>query len=168
MKIQQIQPTDFQGKKRVYALISDNMRGDIQKLMYNMNHETKYEQCTNGNCFRSYITGALKIKERALFMDKRFLCAPTEKTYVLDYSDCSIEFGRNQLDINSQTGEAFVRKPFWKSLKQVIKQGHEYIKDGIENFDNAEVVEKRRIGICGVTEKGAKIIEDAKQKAGLG
>ena len=168
MKIQKIQSIDFQGKRKAGIVISENMRSDIQKLMYNMNHDTKYKQSENGNCFRSYIVGAVKIDKKAMFMDNRFLCAPTEAKRISEYPDCSIEFGRSIIDMNSQTGEVYTRKkPFWKSLKRVLKQGHEHIKRAIENYNNSEVVEKRGIGIAGVTEKGAEILEGAKKRAGV-
>ena len=169
MKINNIQNTDFQGKEKAKVYLSKGMQKDIQKLMYEMNHDTKYEQSANGNCFKSYILGAIMIDKKALFMDKRFLCAPTDKIRTFKNPDCTIEFGHNAVDINSQTGEVFARKKyFWKSLTKVLEQGHSYIKSALENYNNAEVVEKRTLGICGVTQKGAAMLEGAKKKAGLG
>ena len=169
MRVDNVQGVNFQSRKRAGIVVSDLMKNDVQRLLYNMNHETRYEQSTNGNFFKSYILGALKIENKALFIDKRFLCAPTEKYRNLCQADCSIEFGYNKLEINSQTGDVFAsKKPFWRSLKRVVSKGHEFVQKALENYDNSAFVDKRTIGICGVTEKGAKILDNAKQKAKIG
>lgn len=168
MIVNNVSSTDFQGLRKAGIIISDNMKKDIQQLMYKMNHDTTYEQSANGNSFKSYILGAVKINNKAFFMDNRFLCVPTDKTRNLGHPDCSIEFGGSKLKINSQTGEAIVDKPFWKNAKRVIKKGHKYIKKALDNYNNPKIVDKKSIGIAGFTEKGEKIIETAKKKAGLG
>ena len=66
MRVDNVQGVNFQSRKRAGIVVSDLMKNDVQRLLYNMNHETRYEQSTNGNCFKSYILGALKIENKAL------------------------------------------------------------------------------------------------------
>ena len=158
MKVDTVQSPSFRNNK---FIMSQESKKNLQKLLYKMNHETKYSQNANGTSFISNIMSGLNILfDEAIFTDARYLCAPTEREIQSPTPDCRMEFGRNIVHINSYTGEIFpIRKSFFKTGKKVAKDTCNYIKFALENYDNSNLISKVSFSIKGFTKKGIELLK---------
>lgn len=157
MQIKAIQSESFEAKQR---FLPQDTHKQVKKLLNSMNSETVCQKSEWS--FSSNVLSGLKIDSKdSRFYDGRCL-VDKAKDYFIGESD--LEMGRVKLTINNATGEITkYKKPFFKSWKSIYKQASEVINCACENFGKKEVVEKRFIGIIGITQKGAKIIDGARK-----
>ena len=153
MRIEKIQPQNFEGKQR---FLSADGTMKVQKLLKKMNNETVYN--ATGDTFESKVLGRININNEAGFTDKRFLVAKSDELF----GESTLNFDKTELVIDNTSGEIKEhRKPFFKSWKKVLSKAEELISTAIDNFDNNDVVRKRFIKIGGFTRKGAEKLKQA-------
>ena len=157
MQIQTVQAQSFQAKQR---FLPKNTHSQVKELLNRMNSQTK---CVEDDMrFSADILGMVKINsENANFFDKRYLVRPVKDSFI---GESDLEFGKVKLTFDNATGEIKKYKnPFFTSWKKIMEKAGEIISKACDSFGDDTLVEKKFIGIAGMTEKGAKIIEDAKR-----
>lgn len=157
MQIYKVQNQSFEAKQR---FLPQDTHKQVKKLLNSMNSETVCQKTEWS--FSSNVLSGLKIDSKdSRFYDGRCL-VDKAKDYFIGESD--LEMGKVKLSINNATGEITkYKKPFFRSWKSIYRQADEVINCACENFGKKEVVEKRFIGIIGVTRKGAKVIDEARK-----
>lgn len=150
MKVQSIQNTPDFGKTKRY--ITKQSLDDIEKLLFRMNQETKYQ--SNENYFTSTILKCLKHKDDVTFIDGRIYLSQVPKDKQMR-GETLFTIGKTELVIDNKTGEItdYV-KPFYVMWSRVMKKISQYLTSFQLNFDDSSVVEKRFLKIHGFTEKG--------------
>lgn len=158
MQIQTVQAQSFQAKQRFLPRATYS---NVKELLNKMNSETKYTD--DGMRFSSDILGMLKIgTEDTHFFDKRCLVRPIKDRFT---GESALEFGKVKLTFDNATGEIKnYKKPLFTTWKKIMEQASGIISKACDNFSNNDLVEKKFIGIAGMTEKGAKIIEEARKR----
>lgn len=157
MQIKAIQNQSFEAKQR---FLPQNTHQQVRKLLNSMNSETVCQRSEWS--FSSNVLSGLKINSKdSRFYDGRGLVDRASDFFI---GESDLEMGKVKLTINNATGEITkYKKPFFRSWKSIYRQAGEVINCACENFGKKEVVEKRFIGIIGVTEKGAKVIDEARK-----
>lgn len=113
-----------------------------------MNAETEYK--SRGSLFQSRILGALKINNRAFFLDERGLCKPSNRLE----GRSTLEFSKTKVTFDNESGEVLkLKKPFFKPWHKVMDDITETLRLAKQNFNNKEVVEKRFMTLIGLTKK---------------
>ncbi len=163
MNINNIQQHNFYGKN---MLMPESAKNNLQKLLYRMNHDTKYNENSAGTTFTSNILSSVNIQyDKAVFSDCRYLYRPTDKIIRCKSPDCAIQMGKNIVHMNSSTGEVFpINKSLFKSWKKVLNDAYNYIKIAIENYDNIDIIAKNSFSIRGFTKKGLENFENTRYK----
>ena len=158
MQIQTVQAQSFQAKQR---FLPKNTHSQVKELLNRMNSKTK---CVEDDMrFSADILGMVKINsENANFFDKRYLVRPVKDSFI---GESDLEFGKVKLTFDNATGEIKKYKnPFFTSWKKIMEKAGEIISKACDSFGDDTLVEKKFIGIAGMTEKGAKIIEEARRR----
>ena len=157
MKIQTVQNQSFEAKQR---FLPPNTHKQVQELLNKMNNETT---CINTKyMFSSNILGAIKINpQKAYFYDQRCFVDKAKDFFA---GQSSLKMDKVKLTIDNKSGEITkYKKPFFKSWKSIYEQAGKVIDYACENFNKKDIIEKRFIGMTGVTSLGYKMIEEAKK-----
>ena len=158
MKIQQLGTSQsFEAKQR---FITPKSYENIKTLLTKMNAETEIE--TRYYTFTSTITKSLK-SDKAEFIDGRmFFTKKPEKQQMK--KETLFTIGKNELVINNKNGEIIdYHKSFFSSWKKIIKNIEKYTDFFLKNYDNQELVKKRKVSIEGFTLDGWNVLENAKK-----
>lgn len=144
--------TSFSAKQR---FLNKQQLSDMRTILQKMNKETVTE--TKEFTFSSNILAKVKSGKSSLY-DNRLLLGPTEKME----GTTILEIGKTSMEIDIKTGEVLKNdKPFYKSWKNVMKNVSDFFTTVKENFSNNEQVQKVFIGVKGLTQKGAEVIDRA-------
>ena len=155
MQVNNVQSVNFNAKQR---FLSPETTKNMQTLLSKMNKETVVQQ--GENTFKSDILTGVNIGGDGLFIDRRFLLAPSDN--LIGFSELNI--GKTKLLIDNMSGSVnAIKKPFYKNWSDIIKKAADLIKTAADNFDNKNVVEKRFTGIAGFTQKGSDKIQEARK-----
>lgn len=138
----------------------------IFDLLKKMNNETVYKENSAKTNFTSKILASISIGDKIKFTDDRYYLSQVIEDKA-DYPyDCTLKMGKTVLNINSKTGEIVRNKKgpftFWCS---VYSAAEECINKLLNNYENPDVVKKSTLGICGLTQKGLKILRAAQERA---
>jgi len=164
MQVQTISNTNFKAKttktefKPHQHFVTNDTKQGIQKLLWQMNHQTVYQENKAGTSFVSTILASINMGNKYKLADNRFLTAPTDSPAEFN-CDCSLKMGSNHINVNSTTGEVISYDiSFFKSWSSLLKEAENCIKTFIENFNNNEIVKKNSFSIGGFTQKGFEIL----------
>lgn len=147
----------FAGKQR---FISKQAKENLKNVLNKMNSEALYVE--HGDIFVSSTVSGLKINGKANLKDERFLTSQSNKIK----GTTSLEFGRTNLKINNETGEIVKhKKSIFTTWSSILKKADDYINLALQNYDNKNVVNKRKITIEGFTQKGLKHLKEITKKS---
>ncbi len=155
MQVHNIQSTSFQGKTRRF--VTPEVKEGIRELLTKMNSETDYK--TNKYVFKSEFTKSLKYGDKAEFIDGRLYLTKFPKSEQMQ-KETLFTIGKTQLVIDNKTGEIikFV-KPFFTTWKKIMKNVDEYVNLFKQNYDNSNVITKKRLSMQGFTEEGQMLLK---------
>lgn len=138
----------------------------LKSVLTKMNNETNYS--SNGYTFETTITKRLvstknKLgKTLELTDDRLFLHKKTPLQQLT--SNSLLTIGKTELVINNKTGEIIdFYKPFFTTWKNIMKKVSECISIFDSNFNNPDIVKKKKINITGFTQKGCEILFNGKK-----
>ena len=165
MKVQPItKQLTFEQKQR---FVDTQTRDQLKCVLTKMNNETtKYN--INEYIFETTVTKRLIStknqlgKTLELTDDRKFKQKkPPIKQLT---SNTLLTIGKTELVICNETGEIIdYYKPFFTTWKNIMKRISESISIFDKNFDNPNVVQKKKMRITEFTEKGAKILLKGKK-----
>ena len=165
MNVQQIQTnTKFEAKQRRF--IDWESQDQLTQILRKMDKETEYK--SNEYSFESTKMTRLKLiddkkKVLAELVDTRQNLKPLVEGKDL-YNNTLLTIGKTELVIDNKSGEIIdYYKPFFQTWKGVMKK----ISNTLLDFNNcfySKVVKKYKLGISGLTKKGAKILDKIKIK----
>lgn len=162
MQINSVTNINFEAKKHVF--ISNQAKENAHLLLQKMNSRTTYKENSAHTGFESQILSSISTNKNVKFTDARIFLQPEQLRYN-NTPDCTLHIGKNYLNINSKTGEVVsYKRGFLMSLSSFISKAESCLNNFLINFDNPDVVKKHTFGIAGFTEKGLKILEEAKNK----
>ena len=165
MKVNKCDTLYFQGKtvpeEVKKKFINKTMRSDARELLAKMNQGTKYYVNEAGTGFTSDILASVNLGSKIKFTDERYLLHEIKDPKKAP-GFCSLQIGKNFLQMDSETGEILkYKKGIFKPWKTFLSQAGGYIKDLLINFDNKEIVQKNFFGISGFTKKGFEQMKKA-------
>lgn len=163
MQINQVSNVKFQAKE---YYISKQARENAQKLLQEMNKSTKYKENSAHTGWNADLLSTISTDKNVKFTDTRYFIQPIDKPQEnIEMADFTIQIGKNYLSVNSTTGKILRHKTgMFTSLNRVISKAENYINYLLENFKDSKLVKKQRFCIAGFTQKGLKILEEAKNK----
>ena len=168
MKVQPItKQLTFEKKQR---FIDTKTRDQLKNILTKMNNETT--QCDiNEYKIETTVTKRLVStknqlgKTLELTDDRLFIWMKNPPIKQLT-SNTLLSIGKTELVICNETGEIIdYYKPFFTTWKNIMKRISESISIFDKNFDNPNVVQKKKLSVTGYTEKGAKILFKGKNNA---
>ena len=168
MKVQPItKQLTFEKKQR---FIDTNTRDQLKNILTKMNNETK-KYDINEYIFETTVTKRLVSTKNQLgktleLTDDRLFCWLEKPPIKQLTSNTLLSIGKTELVICNETGEIIdYYKPFFTTWKNIMKRISESISIFDKNFDNPNVVQKKKLSVSGYTEKGAKILFNCKNNA---
>ena len=167
MKVQQIQPYTTFGANKTTRRLDYESYEQLEQILTKMDKETLYKQ--DEYSFESTRTKRLSLydhknREIAELIDSRQILVPIENRNQM-FDNTYLTIGKVQLVIENKTGKIIdYYKPFLKTWNSVLKNIKNTLLDFNNGFYTKGLVEKHRIGIKGVTEKGYKILKGLKAK----
>jgi len=149
MKTESISSLNFQSKQIFVRKNQLDLIREISKKMKDKSTMTSTE-----NRFTASYVGAVR-SGKCLLCNDTFLHGQNENTKVGKVGKTQIEFNNRTVAIDNETGEiTAVKKPWYVSVRQVLRKMDKYLKIINSNFDNDETVIKNSFNIHGFTEKG--------------
>ncbi len=158
MKIQAVNK-QVHAKKRS---LNPNQMDTVRTLLTQMNQETEVKR--NEYTFNSTVTKSLQYKDKATFIDGRMIFekVPAEKQMT---KETLFTIGKTQLVIDNKTGQIIdYYKPFLTRWSKIISNIDKYLKIFKENFNNPNIVKKKKITMEGFTQAGYEIMQKMLKK----
>ncbi|MCQ2754431.1 MAG: hypothetical protein MJ231_05205 [bacterium] len=139
--------------------LSKTSYANMQKLLTKMNEQTVYTN-PNPKTFESKILSRVYIDNKGYFMDGRWLPQKNYLPTVLLQGNSYIQMNNLEIKINNCDGQIeILKKPWYKTAKSVVKKAEKYIKTGLKEFSNENIVEKHFSIIQGFTKEGLKSLK---------
>ncbi len=159
MKVQSINQVNFESKKR---FLNQEQMESLENVLTRMNNETKLHQ--NDTWFTSTVTKELSYNENKIrLIDDRMLFKKIADNKQMQ-KETLFTLGKTQLVINNKSGEIIDwNKSFFISWKKIMKNISDSLKIFVENFDNSNIVKKKKMTFEGFTPKGWEIINKLKK-----
>lgn len=159
MKVQFINQVNFESKKR---FLNQEQMESLKNVLTRMNNETKLHQ--NDTWFTSTVTKELSYNEnKTRLIDGRMFFQKISDNKQMQ-KNTMFTIGKTELVVDNKSGEIINwNKPFFTSWKKVMKNISDSLKIFVENFDNSNIVKKKKITLEGFTPKGWEIINKLKK-----
>ena len=139
MQVSPISNINFSSKR----YISDDAKEAAMVLLYRMKKDTVYKKNpkTSSWCTELLSTvsmGKVKFTNAELFTPSVSSIEQSKKI-----PDCTLQIGKNFLNINSKTGEDLSYKAsLFTTLGSLISKADKYLRDILDNFNNSDVVKR--------------------------
>ena len=142
MKIQKIESTNVNFEKRYIPL---NLSRNMMTLKNRMEQDTLI---LTGEDFKRVISvRSLVINGGdAVFKDGKFLARRNSKKQLVPYGQdtAMIEFDGVRIISDSNGVILDHKKPFFKSWDKIFEKANEYVRTALDNYNNAQIVEKQQ------------------------
>ena len=156
MQVHNIQSVNFEKKQK---FITPKAKKNIETLLNKMNEEGLYDK--NEYYFQSTLTKGLKYKDNFELIDGRLNVGKIKQKDQMK-KETHVFFDNIKLIIDNATGEVKdYKKPFFTRWKKIMQTLDEYLIKMNDNYENADIVKKKRISVAGFTQKGFEKIQSA-------
>lgn len=155
---------------RNIGAINSATKANLHSVVKKMRQKTSYIVNEAGTSFTTtYVTGGILRENGNALYDVRVGFFRGKKT-LGELSN--VKYNDKRYIIDNSTGKVIPEKSSLKERifglsKKTIKNISAIINKVAENFENPQIVEQWSWGICGFTQKGAKILDEASKKVRL-
>lgn len=137
-------------------VLPTEVKNNLQLVLKNMEEKRYYKLSPEGYSFEQDVISKCVLGEKPLRALKKNMLK----------SDVEIHHNKRVYDVNPETGEIKCSCNILTRLepaKRAIKKVSDIINAVKENFDNPNIVKQTSVRIFGLTDKGAKRIEEAQK-----
>jgi len=153
MKVIDVNSPTFLSEQR---FLSKKSFANMQKLLVKMNEQTVYTELSP-NQYVSEVLDRIYVGKKGYFMDGRWLPKKNYLPTELIKGSSYVAMHKTQIRIHNLDGKAeIIQKPWYRTPKGIIKKVEEFIKTGVSEFNNTNVVEKQFHRIQGYTNRYKK------------
>lgn len=146
--------------KKVSTIRFSSKQHFVNKKQLELVREISKKMCgqsamrSTENKFTASYINAVKTGECLLYSDT-FLYGKNENTSLGTIGKTQIEFDNKTIAIDNKTGEITkIQKPWYSSVRSILKKMDKYLENINSNFENQDVVTKKTLNIHGFTPKG--------------
>ncbi len=149
MQVHNIQSVNFEKKQR---FVTPKAKKNIEILLNKMNDEGISDK--GEYYFQSTLIKGLKYKDDFKLIDGRINVGKIKQKDQMK-KETHVFFDNIKLIIDNVTGEIKdFKKPFFTRWKKIMQTLDEYLVKMNDNYENADIVKKKRISVAGFTQKG--------------
>lgn len=147
MKVTKVNNNSFYAKPKY---VNTKQLNALRELSEKMNGEFSYTE--NVDTYKKSFISSLKLG--SILFSNDFNCSKHEDPFSMYLGDSSIEFNNKKIRVNNETGEILeIKKPFFTSVKKVLRQMEDYLDILSAHFDNGSV-ERIMAEVTGFTDIG--------------